>query len=69
MDYAINDYEEIFSGDDEICTQLAVAKGWIKDEIKEMATKWAYDPKDVFEREHLSVSTHNERSIFDDVDN
>ncbi|TMO07817.1 hypothetical protein CWB60_07155 [Pseudoalteromonas sp. S327] len=69
LDYAINDYEEIFSGDDEICTQLAVAKSWIKDEIKEMATKWAYDPNDVFEREHLSISTHNERSIFDDVDN
>ncbi|MCG7549027.1 hypothetical protein [Pseudoalteromonas sp. Of7M-16] len=67
--YSIRDYEDIFVEDDEICTQLATAKDWIQEEIKELSKKWAYDPNDTYEREHHSVSSHStERSIFDDVD-
>ncbi|WP_125782597.1 hypothetical protein [Pseudoalteromonas rubra] len=68
LNQSINDYEDMFSDDKEICTQLAIARDWISDEVNELSKMCSYDPHEILEREYQSVSTQStERSIFDDV--
>lgn len=66
---ALREYENIFSNDKQLCTQIYTANDWIKDEISELEQK----RKPIFkDDEHnykapLTPSMSTSRSIFDDV--
>jgi hypothetical protein len=69
INYAIDDYENLFLENDEICTQLSKAKDMIENEIKELSNTRKDVDDDTYDARTHSVTAHKtERSIFEDID-